>query len=174
MKINDYDYVEPKGVNGKILITSFPGLDENGIFQELTFQTQLNILQKNNCSSITSFVGNKEFNKLCNKKQFIENIYKHNIKWYHLPISDLSAPDSEFKYQWQIKKVLLKKELIADKNIVLHCWGGKGRAGTIAAILLIEFGENKIEAINIVRAKRKGAIESKEQEDFILSYRPIN
>ena len=46
MKINDYDYVEPKGVNGKILITSFPGLDENGIFQELNFQTQLNILQK--------------------------------------------------------------------------------------------------------------------------------
>ena len=28
MKINDYDYVEPKGVSGKILITSFPGLDE--------------------------------------------------------------------------------------------------------------------------------------------------
>ena len=61
MKINDYDYVEPKGVNGKILITSFPGLDENGIFQELNFQTQLNILQKNNCSSITSFVEDKEF-----------------------------------------------------------------------------------------------------------------
>ena len=61
MKINDYDYVEPKGVNGKIFITSFPGLDENGIFQELNFQTQLNILQKNNCSSITSFVQDKEF-----------------------------------------------------------------------------------------------------------------
>ena len=31
MDFNKYDYVEPKGVNGKILITSFPGLDENGI-----------------------------------------------------------------------------------------------------------------------------------------------
>ena len=174
MQINDYDYIEPKGVNGRILITSFPGLDEKGIFQELNFQTQLNILKKNNCSSITSFVEDKEFDKLCNKKQFIENVYKQNIKWYHLPIADLSAPDSEFKYQWQTKKVLLKKELITGKNILLHCWGGKGRAGTVAAILLIEFGENKNEAINIVRAKRKGAIESKAQEDFILSYRPIN
>ena len=61
MKIDDYDYVEPKGVNGKILITSFPGLDENGIFQEVNLQTQLNVLQKNNCSSITSFVEDKEF-----------------------------------------------------------------------------------------------------------------
>jgi len=37
MDFNKYDYVEPKGVNGKILITSFPGLDENGIFQEVNF-----------------------------------------------------------------------------------------------------------------------------------------
>ena len=174
MQINDYDYVKPKGVNGRILITSFPGLDDNGIFQELNFQTQLNILQKNNCSSITSFVEDKEFEKLCNKKKFIENIYKRDIKWYHLPISDLSSPDSEFKYQWQTKKVLLKKELIAGKNILLHCWGGKGRAGTVAAILLIEFGEDNNEAIKIVRMRRKGAIESKTQEDYILSYRPIN
>ena len=174
MDFNKYDYVKPKRVNGRILITSFPGLDENGIFQELNFQKQLSILQKNNCSSITSFVQDNEFDKLCNKKKFIENIYKHNIKWYHLPIVDLSAPDSEFIYQWPTKKVLLKKELTEGKNILLHCWGGKGRAGTVAAILLIEFGENKNEAINIVRAKRKGAIESKEQEDFILSYRPIN
>ena len=173
MDFNKYDYVEPKGVNGKILITSFPGLDENSIFQELNFQTQLNILQKNHCSSVTSFVEDKEFDKLCNKKKFIENIYKHHIKWYHLPISDLSAPDSEFKYQWQTKKVLLKKELIIGKKILLHCWGGKGRAGTIAAILLIEFGENKNEAINIVRAKRKGAIESKAQEEFVLNYRSL-
>ena len=72
------------------------------------------------------------------------------------------------------KKGFVKKELITGKNILLHCWGGKGRAGTVAAILLIEFGENKNEAINIVRAKRKRAIESNSQEHFILSYTPIN
>ena len=73
-----------------------------------------------------------------------------------------------------MKKVLLKKELITGKNILLHCWGGKGRAGTVAAILLIEFGEDNNEAIKIVRIRRKGAIESKAQEEFILSYRSIN
>ena len=52
--------------------------------------------------------------------------------------------------------------------------GGKGRSGTIAAVLLIEFGENNKEAIELVRGKRKGAIDTKEQEDFILAYRNIN
>ena len=31
MNINDYDYVEAKGVKGKIFISSFPGIDENDI-----------------------------------------------------------------------------------------------------------------------------------------------
>jgi len=79
MKINDYDYVAPKEVNGRILITSFPGLDENGIFQELNFQTQLNILQKNNCSSITSFVEDKEFLLSVFNQYIIEDDLLHHI-----------------------------------------------------------------------------------------------
>jgi len=51
--------------------------------------------------------------------------------------------------------------------------GGKGRSGTIAAILLIEFGEDNKKAIEIVREKRKGAIETEEQEKFILNYNRI-
>ena len=62
---------------------------------------------------------------------------------------------------------------IEGKNIVIHCMGGKGRSGTIAAILLIEFGEDNKKAIEIVREKRKGAIETEEQEKFILNYNRI-
>ena len=101
-------------------------------------------------------------------------IYNNNLNWFHLPIIDLKAPDHKFSDKWQITKALLKKDLIDGKNIVIHCMGGKGRSGTIAAILLIEFGNTNKEVIKIVREKRKGAIETKEQEDFILSYRTHN
>ena len=63
--------------------------------------------------------------------------------------------------------------MIDGKNIVLHCRGGKGRAGTIAAILLVEFNYKKQEAIDLVRSKRKGAIESKVQENFIENYNVV-
>ena len=85
----------------------------------------------------------------------------------------MGAPDKDFKYKWETKKVLLKNELIDGKNIVLHCRGGKGRAGTIAAILLVEFNYEKKEAIDLVRSKRKGAIESKVQENFIENYNVV-
>ena len=171
---DNYDFIDSLKFTGKIILTSFPGLNDQGKFDELNFLNQLNLFSKNQCSSITSFVEDKEFDLLCNKKLFVEKIYKNNLNWYHLPIADLSAPNNDFKYKWETTKVLLKNELLEGKNVVFHCRGGKGRAGTIAAILLIDLGHEKKEAIDLVRERRKGAIETKAQENFITAYRAIN
>ena len=174
MNFENFNFIDSIKFSGKIILTSFPGLDKEGYFEDTLFHSQLCIFTKNNCSSITSFVEDKEFEKLCDKKYFVKTIYKSNLKWHHLPITDLSAPKRDFKYKWETTKVLLKNELINGQNIILHCRGGKGRAGTIAAILLIDFGIDKKEAIELVRSRRAGAIETKIQEDFIFSYRPID
>lgn len=168
-----YDFIDSSKFIGKIILTSFPGLNNQGRFDESHFLMQLNLFSKNQCSSITSFVEDKEFDALCDKKLFVEKIYKNNLKWYHLPIVDLGSPNKDFKYKWETVKVLLKNELLEGQNIVFHCRGGKGRAGTIAAILLADFGHDKKEAIDLVRERRKGAIETKAQEDFIFSYQVI-
>ena len=173
MKFEDFNFIDSTKFSGKIILTSFPGLNNNGIFEDDLFNLQLSNFTKNNCSSITSFVEDKEFEKLCDKKYFVKKIYKNNLKWYHLPIVDLSAPNRDFKYKWETTKVLLKNELIEGQNIIFHCRGGKGRAGTIAAILLVDFGINKKKAIDLVRSRRVGAIETKKQEEFIFSYRAI-
>jgi hypothetical protein len=49
--------------------------------------------------------------------------------------------------------------------------GGLGRAGTVAACLLIESGVAPSEAIRKVRTARSGAIETREQERYIMAYR---
>jgi len=172
MHINNYDYVEPKGVNGKIILTCFPGRNgEKKSFNDQLFFEELKNFHQINCRAIVSLVEDIEFKKMYEKKLFVHEIYKNNLNWFHLPIVDLKAPNHKFVDKWQTTKSLLKNDLIDGKNIVIHCMGGKGRSGTIAAILLVEFGDINKEVINIVREKRKGAIETKEQEDFILSYR---
>tara|TARA_Y100001970_G_scaffold106036_1_gene132843 strand:+ start:1430 stop:1954 length:525 start_codon:yes stop_codon:yes gene_type:complete len=174
MNFEDFDYVDSDRFSGKIILTSFPGLNKDGKFDEEFFLLQLNLFTNNNTSSIISFVQDKEFEKLCNKNFFVKKIYQNKLHWHHLPIADLSAPNNDFKLKWETTRVLLKKELIEDKNIVLHCRGGKGRAGTVAAILLVDFGYDKQEAINLVRSRREGAIETETQKDFVLSYRAVN
>ena len=175
MDINNYDFVEPKGVEGKIILTCFPGRDgEKKLFNDQLYLDELENFHQLNCSAIVSLVEDVEFEKMYDKKLFVREIYNKNLNWFHLPIVDLKAPDHKFVDKWQTAKSLLKNELIDGKNIIIHCMGGKGRSGTIAAILLIEFGNINKEVISIVREKRNGAIESKEQEDFILSYRTHN
>ena len=175
MSMRLYDYVQPNDVKGKIFLTCFPGRNGEKIsFEENIFIKELNNFSSQNSSTIVTLVEDKEIANLCDKKFFVRKIYLHNLKWIHIPIVDLKAPNHKFMDKWQTTKVLLKNDLIEGKNIVLHCMGGKGRSGTIAAILLIEFGEKHKEAIEIVREKRKGAIETKEQEDFILSYKNIS
>ena len=175
MTIRSYDYVQPKNVKGKIFLTCFPGRNGKKIsFEEDIFIEELHNFSSLNSSSIVTLVEDKEIKNLCDKKFFVRKIYSQNLKWIHMPIEDLKPPDHKFIEKWQTTKVLLKNNLIEGKNIILHCMGGKGRSGTIAAILLIEFGEKHKEAIEIVRENRKGAIETKEQEDFIISYKNIS
>ena len=174
MMFDTYNFIDSTKFTGKIILTSFPGLNDEGKFEETILTSQLELFSKNQCISISSFVEDKEFDALCDKKYFVEKIYRYSLKWYHLPIADLGAPNQDFKYKWETTKVLLKNELLEGKNVIFHCRGGKGRAGTIAAILLVDFGHEKKEAINLVRERRKGAIETKKQEDFIIAYRAVN
>ena len=169
-----YDFVQPKDIKAKIFLTCFPGRKGTEVtYSESIFLENLNNFNNLDCNTILSLVEDSEFEKLCDKKNFVRSIYAKNLKWTHMPIEDLKAPDRQFNEKWETTKVLLKNDLIEGKNIVIHCMGGKGRSGTIAAVLLIEFGEDNKKAIEIVREKRKGAIETEEQEKFILNYNRI-
>ena len=174
MSIEHQSYVEPLGVNGKVILTSFPGLDDNKIFQQNIFINQLSTFVNLNCSTIVSLVEDSEFDQLCEKKLFVRNIYNHNLKWIHMPIADLKAPDHEFKQKWITTKTLLKNDLLKGNNIVLHCKGGIGRSGTIAALILIDHGAINVNAIKDVRERRNGAIENALQEKFVLDYKAIS
>jgi protein-tyrosine phosphatase len=62
---------------------------------------------------------------------------------------------------------MLHAELSSGGLIVVHCRGGLGRTGTVAARLLMERGVMVEGAIRRVRAARLGAIETTEQEDYL-------
>jgi ADP-ribosyl-[dinitrogen reductase] hydrolase len=89
------------------------------------------------------------------------------LKWFHLPIVDGRIPEEKFENEWEVTGPKLTNLLSAGRDIVVHCKGGQGRAGTIAARLLVEMGVAPREAMARVRKSREGAIE-KAQERYIL------
>lgn len=62
------------------------------------------------------------------------------MEWHHLPIIDADIPREPFDAAWPQVGPVLRAHLAAGHRIVLHCLGGLGRTGTIAARLLIEMG----------------------------------
>lgn len=99
-----------------------------------------------------------------------ERIAERGIAWHHLPIVDLSAPGAEFECLWPAVGQAAHKLLQEGGNVLVHCRGGRGRAGTVAACLVIELGISPREAIRMVRAARHGAIETASQERYVSGY----
>jgi ADP-ribosyl-[dinitrogen reductase] hydrolase len=96
-------------------------------------------------------------------------VARAGLAWYHLPIRDLGIPDAAFEDAWRLAGPRLCRELERGQRLVLHCYAGLGRAGLVAARLLIEFGEPPERAIDLVRAARPGAIQTTAQEAYLLS-----
>jgi ADP-ribosyl-[dinitrogen reductase] hydrolase len=89
------------------------------------------------------------------------------MEWHHLPIRDMDVPDAEFEQKWLQVGARLRQYLVNGGRVLVHCKGGLGRAGTIAARLLVELGEKPENAIAQVRLVRIMAIETGVQEDHV-------
>ncbi len=62
---------------------------------------------------------------------------------------------------------LLLGHLARGERVVVHCRRGLGRAGMVAARVLIELGSVSEEAVRMVCAARPGAIETHAQLDYV-------
>jgi ADP-ribosylglycohydrolase/protein-tyrosine phosphatase len=95
------------------------------------------------------------------------------LKWLHLPIRDVWVPDAQFEALWLTAGRELRKVLRRGVSLLIHCRGGVGRSGMIAARLLVELGMDAQAAIDAVRHARPGAIETREQELHVRGCRRI-
>ena len=90
-------------------------------------------------------------------------VQRRGMEWRHLPIADHSIPSDEFEAEWETRGRELRALLRDGASVLVHCKGGLGRAGMIAARLLVELGVGPEEAIRRVRSVRQGAIETSSQ-----------
>ncbi len=92
-----------------------------------------------------------------------EGVQQRGLAWRHLPIADFSIPTQFFERQWLNEGHLIRERLRQGEDVLIHCKGGLGRAGMMAARLLVELGMEPKAAIRQVRRERPGAIETPAQ-----------
>ena len=96
-----------------------------------------------------------------------EQITRMGLHWWHLPIVDTRVPDAGFERAWNRTGDDLRRRLTAGEGVVIHCRGGLGRTGVLAARLLIEFGDLPETALFKVRRARPGTVENRIQEEYV-------
>ncbi|HEY3144880.1 MAG TPA: dual specificity protein phosphatase family protein [Dongiaceae bacterium] len=100
-----------------------------------------------------------------------EELRAHGVEWLHLPIVDMMAPDERFETAWVDLWPRLDRELRDGGRVFVHCYAGLGRTGTIAALILMNYGVSARDAIERVRAARPGSVQSFEQEHYLSRIR---
>lgn len=90
---------------------------------------------------------------------------KFNVEYIHLPVPDFHAPQILELYhivKW------IKEKISQGKKVLIHCYGGLGRSGTVAAAYLM-YSRNMApwNAISYVRRKKSRSIESLRQINLL-------
>lgn len=95
---------------------------------------------------------------------------KHGLELVRFPIRDCSVPDDRAATERLVAQIV--ERMRAGLRVVVHCRGGIGRAGMIAACVLVELGTAPREAIaQVRRARDPRAVETREQERFVEDWR---
>lgn len=106
--------------------------------------------------TIVSFLDGKEQIPHYN----ITKVREMGFRFASIPIKDFTAPTAE---QYSFFTSVTKERLKRGK-IVMHCWGGSGRTGTMGAAYWISKGFSAEEAIDKVREVKPCAVETEGQE----------
>ena len=102
--------------------------------------------------------------------QLFEGAKARGIEVLHLPIVDGFAPSDDLATAVIDLVERVRTGLAAGEIVVIHCRGGQGRTGMLAAALLTTYGHDAEAAIAIVRRAQPKAVESATQQRYVEAF----
>lgn len=146
--------------DGELLLTPCPGTKEADVLASLK---QLKAAGANVLVTLMTDAEMAEHN--------VVNIAactgKMGLTWIHLPIEDENVPKAEFEQKWQACRAELHESLSDGGGVAIHCKGGSGRTGLIAARLMLEKGLSLEQIIPSIQTLRPRAFYFPAQREYI-------
>lgn len=164
------DFIEGAdlGFPGRIGLTFAPGKKQTNATGkwDRDLEADLHALrEKFKTDLLVSLIEEHEFAAL-RIPSLREEVRRYGIEMLWFPIRDASVPSSIERFYQAVQHIVAT--LRKGKTTVIHCKGGLGRTGLVAAAVLMAIAElTPEEATRIVRRARPGAIETPDQEEYV-------
>ena len=103
--------------------------------------------------------------------ELFERDVVEGIEVLRFAIEDMNVPKEAEAEEYEEFIRSIVSRMRDGKNVVVHCRGGLGRTGTVAACVLVALGDHSAdEAIGAVRAARRGTVQTRNQEEFVRRF----
>jgi protein-tyrosine phosphatase len=155
---------------GRLGMTFAPGMQTTGMQgrweRDLAADMQ-ELEEKHETNVLVSLMEDHEYHGY-RIPELLERDSFGSVEILRFAIEDMGVPreaESE-RFKGFMQDVVGRLE--QGQNVVVHCRGGLGRTGTVAACVLVALGHHSSdEAIGAVREARRGTVQTREQEDFV-------
>lgn len=162
MTTHPFDYL-PLPNGARFIFTPCPGTKEAGLAESVA------TLKQAGASAIITVLPDAEINAL-NVPELGRQTEGQQISWFQLPVEDNCPPEHEFMAAFTEAREELLALIEQQATIAIHCRGGSGRTGLIAAILLLESGMPWQEVRTLVQSIRPKALTLAPHTEFLAQH----
>lgn len=168
------DFVSPDALRtrGGLGMTFAPGMKDfaaSGRWERDLDADLLLLKERYDADALVSLMREEEYRRY-GVPDLAERATEAGIEVINFPITDVSTPEEAEAREYEALVDRIAGLLHEGRNVVVHCRGGLGRTGTVAASTLVALGHAANDAIAEVRRVRPGTVETFEQEEYVRRF----
>jgi protein-tyrosine phosphatase len=169
----DFVPKEHTKVPGRLGMTFAPGMKARGVRGrwDRDLEEDLRVLREEYGAGVLVSVMEEHEYRGYKIPELFERDVVEGVEVLRFAIEDMNIPKEAEAAEYEALIESIVSRMRDGKNVVVHCRGGLGRTGMVAACVLVALGDHSAdEAIVAVRAARRGTVQTRGQEDFVRRF----